>query len=181
VTASDGRGPRRRSGLLADLFVYAPIGLASEALETFPHLVSKGREQVKLVRLVGHVAVEKGQQKVGHVIDQVLSPGGSPSPDTDAAPDLAMPDVVDDESAEAIVSDDDVEQPIVVRHLRSAYDLSEAALLAIPDYDSLAASQVIPRLAGLTPPELEAVRQYEAAHRARRTILGRVAQLQQSA
>ncbi len=182
MTASDERGPRRRSGLLADLFVYAPIGLASEVLETFPHLVSKGREQVKLVRLVGHVAVEKGQHKVGQVIDQVLSPGGSQSLETtDVAPDLAMPDVVDDVAAEVIVSDDDVEQPIVVRHLRSAYDLSEAALLAIPDYDSLAASQVIPRLAGLTPPELEAVRLYEAAHRARRTILGRVAQLQQSA
>ncbi len=68
-----------------------------------------------------------------------------------------------------------------MRHLRSAYDLTEAALLAIPDYDSLAASQVVPRLAGLTAAELEAVRQYEAAHRARRTILGRVAQLQQSA
>ena len=54
----------------------------------------------------------------------------------------------------------------------ATYDLDEAALLAIPDYDSLAASQVVPRLAGLTADELEAVRAYEAAHRARRTILG---------
>ncbi len=76
---------------------------------------------------------------------------------------------------------DDEEQPIVVRHLHAAYDLDEAALLAIPDYDSLSASQVVPRLAGLTTDELEAVRRYETAHRARRTILGRVAQLQQSA
>ena len=63
----------------------------------------------------------------------------------------------------------------------SAYDLDEAALLAIPDYDSLAASQVVPRLAGLTPTSSRRCAAYEAAHRARRTILGRVAQLQQSA
>lgn len=53
----------------------------------------------------------------------------------------------------------------------------EAASLGIPDYDSLAASQVVPRLAALTPDELAAVRAYEAAHRGRRTILGRVDQL----
>jgi len=58
------------------------------------------------------------------------------------------------------------------------HDADEAAGLAIPDYDSLAASQVVPRLAGLTAAELEAVRRYEAAHRGRRTILARVGQLQ---
>jgi hypothetical protein len=52
--------------------------------------------------------------------------------------------------------------------------------LAIPDYDSLAASQVVPRLAGLTGDELESVRAYESAHRGRTTILTRIAQLQRS-
>ena len=51
--------------------------------------------------------------------------------------------------------------------------------LAIPGYDSLAASQVVPRLAGLSPDELAAVGAYESAHRARRTILTRVRQLQE--
>jgi hypothetical protein len=49
--------------------------------------------------------------------------------------------------------------------------------LAIPDYDSLAASQVVPRLAALTAEELDEVGRYEAAHRGRRTILHRVDQL----
>jgi hypothetical protein len=52
--------------------------------------------------------------------------------------------------------------------------------LAIPAYDSLSASQVVPRLSGLSPTELEAVRDYETAHRGRKTILNRVAQLQAS-
>jgi len=50
--------------------------------------------------------------------------------------------------------------------------------LAIPGYDTLSASQVVQRLAGLSRSELEAVRQYEAANRGRRTILSKVAQLQ---
>ena len=52
--------------------------------------------------------------------------------------------------------------------------------LAIPDYDSLAASQVVSRLAGLRPTELTAVQRYELHHRGRKTILGRIAQLQAS-
>jgi hypothetical protein len=36
---------------------------------------------------------------------------------------------------------------------------------------------VIPRLDGLEPDELDTVRAYEAAHRGRKTILGKIAQL----
>lgn len=50
--------------------------------------------------------------------------------------------------------------------------------LAVPDYDSLSASQVLPRLSALTASELEAVRSHEVAHRGRKTILSKVAQLQ---
>lgn len=50
--------------------------------------------------------------------------------------------------------------------------------LAIPSYDELAASQVIPLLEGLRADELEAVRRHEAAGRGRRTVLSRIAQLQ---
>ena len=53
--------------------------------------------------------------------------------------------------------------------------------LAIPAYDDLAASQVLPRLEGLRPGELDAVRRYEASHRHRKTVLGKIAQLQSSA
>jgi hypothetical protein len=55
---------------------------------------------------------------------------------------------------------------------------ADASALAIPGYDALSASQVVPRLDALRPRELEAVREYEAAHRGRRTILNRIAQLQ---
>ena len=49
--------------------------------------------------------------------------------------------------------------------------------LAIPSYDTLSASQVVQRLAGLSRDEIKAVRAYEAATRGRRTILARADQL----
>jgi hypothetical protein len=52
-----------------------------------------------------------------------------------------------------------------------------SAHLPIPGYDALSASQVVERLAGLGADELSAVREYEVAHRNRRTILGKVDQL----
>lgn len=50
--------------------------------------------------------------------------------------------------------------------------------LAIPGYDSLSAPHVVQRLDGLSADELESVRAYETAHRGRKTILSRIAQLQ---
>jgi hypothetical protein len=52
-----------------------------------------------------------------------------------------------------------------------------AAQLPIDEYQSLAASQVVARLANLDPAELREVRRFEVAHRARRTVLGRIDQL----
>ena len=54
---------------------------------------------------------------------------------------------------------------------------TEDERLAIPGYDALSASQVVERLAGLSGDELDAVRRYEAGHRRRRTILGKIEQL----
>lgn len=56
-------------------------------------------------------------------------------------------------------------------------DLASSAGLPIPGYDALSASQVVERLMGLTREELEAVHAYEASHRQRRTILGKIEQL----
>ena len=56
----------------------------------------------------------------------------------------------------------------------------DPSTLAIHDYDALSASQVVPRLESLTTEELEAVRDYEAGTRGRKTILNKIAQLQSS-
>jgi hypothetical protein len=60
---------------------------------------------------------------------------------------------------------------------RPAADAPDSDTLPIPGYDALSASQVVERLAGLQPDELDAVHAYETAHRGRRTILGKIEQL----
>lgn len=52
-----------------------------------------------------------------------------------------------------------------------------ADALAIPGYDVLSASQVVARLTGLDREQLDLIRAYEAAHRNRQTILGKIDQL----
>lgn len=60
---------------------------------------------------------------------------------------------------------------------RAPQGAPDVASLAIPGYDTLAASQVVQRLGSLGRDELEAIRRYEVATRGRRTVLHRIAQL----
>jgi hypothetical protein len=73
-----------------------------------------------------------------------------------------------------------VEKPVVRTTAAAAPAAApiDVASLPISDYDSLAASQVVARLEALGPDDLTAIGSYEAATRGRRTILGKVHQLQ---
>lgn len=145
-----------------DLFVYAPLGLAFAARELIPTMAKKGREQVMTARAIGQFAVTMGQQEVSRRLRSINGgrpqPAAQPAPQTSAAPAPARP-------AEPAVNRPSPGAPAEVTS-------------AIPGYDALSASQVVPRLAGLTPAELEAVRSYEESGRGRKTVLSRIAQLQ---
>jgi hypothetical protein len=182
-----------------DLFVYAPVGLALTAAEEIPKLAAKGRArvsgQVGMARVVGQFAVAQGRRE----INKRLSGAASHDPDDWQSGSADGPEPGDHEAAlapeEAIFAPDSDGLPDLltgpgpetpVRDGDGAPDAvvptgsppPDPAALAIPGYDSLAASQVVPRLAGLSPDELAAVGAYETSHRARRTILTRVRQLQ---
>lgn len=162
-----------------DLFVYAPLGFALEARGLLPRFVERGKNQVTMAKMVGQFAVQQGQveasKRLGPVQEQVetvladlgLVPRPSSS-SSSSAPNEPAPAPEADATPAAVV--ELVPEPEV--------DAGDAADLAIPDYDSLAASQVVPRLRALADDELEAVRAYEAAGRGRKTILNRIAQLQ---
>jgi hypothetical protein len=160
-----GRGP---VGHVLDLFVFAPLGLLAESHTMVPKLAESGRQQVdnrvQLARMVGQFAVQQGRQQAAKVVAGWRANGAPAEPEAAPSPAPA-----------AEVSDDDEGTP------RPAVDDSGITEddLAIPSYDSLAASQVVPRLDGLSSIELEAVRRYEEAHRGRRTVLGKIALLQQ--
>jgi hypothetical protein len=147
-----------------------------ELLAVGPRLASRTRRQVEVLRRLGG-----GVPCVGPLVrpkEQVRVPGSEapervtvldvlaePADDDQGTP--AGPDAQSAASAAAVVDGTPTE----------AADVPDAAELPITDYDSLAASQVVPRLATMSAADLELVGAYERSHRNRQTILHRVAQL----
>jgi hypothetical protein len=161
-----------------DALLYAPLGFALEARTLMPKLVERGRNQVAMAKVVGRFAVQQGQveagKRLGPVQDQVREQVESVLVDLGLAPRPAPrptgPVAVPDAEPTAASTPEEAASPPPAP--------VDPETLAIPDYDSLAASQVVPRLRALAADELEDVRAYEAAGRARKTILNRIAQLQ---
>jgi len=159
---------------LIELLVYAPVGIAAAARDDLPRMVDRGRErvgsQILLARTVGRVAVTHGVRQAGRWVEGAFGAmvtGGPTAPtdhDGSGSADAA------DGAAHPAASPADSRPP------RS--DGPPVDELAIPGYDSLAAPQVVQRLGGLSPAERDAVRRYEEAHRGRRTILSKIAQLE---
>lgn len=193
--AAGARNPLDR---LLDLLVFAPLGLAVRAREEIPTLAAHGREkfasEANLARMVGQLAVSQGRRRVGRLLFRTgtgsetppAPEAGAPSPP--ASPGLAVPvrDLSEDPPAPLpVVAPESLPEPAPDAvpessggpPTASAGAAPNPADLPIPGYDSLSASQVVQRLPGLSPDELEAVRSYEAAGRARKTVLLRVAQL----
>jgi hypothetical protein len=147
---------------LLDLLVYAPLGLLLEARDLVPKLAEKGRQrmggQVTVARMIGEMAVRQGQRRAETIVNRLReqSSGSAAAPDPPAT---------------------NGHGPIPAAPAPAAGPVPDAASLAIPGYDTLSASQVVPRLEGLTPAELEAVRAYEVATRGRKTVLTRIDQL----
>ena len=169
-----------------ELFVYAPLGLALTARENLPDFVAKGRSQfesqVNLARMMGQYAVKEGskegRRRWAEVSETLAGLGLLPQPPKPTPPQEPAfrhepsPDdgFVPESQGGGGATGNGKAEPAGPR------PSSEG--LAIPGYDTLSASQVVQRLAGLSTDELEAVRAYEAATRGRRTILSKIGQLQ---
>ena len=172
---------------LLDLVVYAPLGLLLSARDLVPTLAEKGRRhlgpQATAARMVGEMAVNQSQRGVEHLArkgrreagqllgdlfpDATRRPPGGPPRTTDGSNGSTAPAPPSSGPAGG-----------AVRAAGAPADPGpDVSSLAIPGYDTLSASQVVQRLAGLTPEQLDAVRAYEQAGRARKTVLSRIAQL----
>jgi hypothetical protein len=167
-----------------DLFFYAPLGLLMNAQEVVPQLIEKGHQQVAVARMFGKFAVEqegpkqianlqKQVQKVAEQVSGRARPDTAPSPSPSSAPSASSrPSTPSTNGSEVPATQ--TSAPVAAPRAHGP----AAASLAIPDYDSLSASQVVPRLEGLSAEELASVEAYEAEHRGRKTILNKIAQLQ---
>lgn len=166
-----------------DLLVYAPLGFAFSFRELAKQAAEKGRQQVQIAKMVGQFAVQMGQQQAEQrlkdarrqaedVVSSFLPGGGRPShvpPAPPAPPATGRVPAAEPVQTSAPVSEAPVTTP--------PGPVPDAASLAIPAYDTLSASQVVQRLAGLSAAEREAIRVYEAARRGRKTILTKIEQL----
>lgn len=157
-----------------ELLVFAPLGLMMTARENLPGLIAKGRQQltgqVAMAKMMGQYAVKEGEKDLRKRVEGVaetLSALGV-LPDTSAPPTPTA----SKGSAPAASNGSTPKPAPKPSTTRTSSELS------IPGYDTLSASQVVQRLAGLTVDELEAVRNYEAGTRGRRTILSKIAQLE---
>jgi len=160
---------------LLDLTVYAPVGLALTVRDDLPKLVRQGRQAVEnrvmLARVIGQFAVQQGQRQLAKRIEAYH--------EAQRAADLPAPIDVTAVAVDEVGPVTDHVMALDVKPVAPPTgNAPDAASLPIAEYESLAASQVVQRLGTLHPNELEAIRQFEVAHRARRTVLGKIAQLQ---
>jgi hypothetical protein len=169
-----------------DVFVYAPIGFLLDAREVVPKLAERGKGQVALVRLFGRFAVQRGQVEADRILRLRNAPTRPVAEHAGAPPASAATAVrstarsAASGSAASGATTSATKAAAAKRKAKAPAKRKPVVApgLAIPGYDTLSASQVVPRLDALRAAELEAVRAYEAAHRGRRTILNRIAQLQ---
>jgi hypothetical protein len=160
-----------------DLCVYAPLGFALEARTLLPKFVDRGRNQIVLARVVGKYAVRKGTRATENRFNQAQEQMAGVLRLVSPSPDEPTPS---SNGATSRTNGDRPDNRPTVRVVPPPESSIDPVSLAIPDYDALSASQVVPRLESLTPDELEAVRDYEAGTRGRKTILNKIAQLQSS-
>jgi hypothetical protein len=203
MTTPDAPDPRKVAEAALDMFVYAPMGLALEAKELLPKLAERGRNQVVLARLGARFAMQRAEAEVDKLLERIQPheapfTGPAPAPPftepptaTEPVPEPAMgagrdtADMVTAPKPQAKApksppATGSARKPAAPRARTAKHSAPAKAptVLAIPGYDTLSASQVVPRLDALRANELEAIRRHEVANRGRRTILSRIAQLQ---
>jgi hypothetical protein len=169
-----GTDPLRQ---LIDLMVYAPVGLITAVSKDLPNLIATGRARVEsqltVAKFVGKMAVRQVKSELDRRLDEAERARSAGAPATVASND-------DERPAERRHPEPVSLPEAVLQAVAESPELSDAVDLPIDGYESLAASQVVLRLGSLTPSELAAVAEYESSHRARRTILGKIHQLQAS-
>ena len=159
-----------------------PLDVVEGLVGAVPKLLQRTRQQAALARSLAGMAPCLGF--LAPRTDE--TPAGAPRPERvdvlsvlgEDVPDLTLVAEAPDETAAETTTDTvaDTAAGSATEPAPVGAAPTEAEL-PVQDYDSLAASQVVPRLATLATDELLAVQAYELAHRNRQTILNRVAQL----
>jgi len=156
---------------ILDLIFFAPLGVAATIRDELPKLVQRGQQEANLAKMLGQFAVAMGTTEAEKLASRLVK-RGNPAAPAKTSPTSPTPPPSNSGG------DFPLPAPAVAKSAPPvSVPVTDLDALGIPNYDSLSASQVVQRLAGLNKSELNAVEAYEAAHRSRRTILNRVGQL----
>src|SRR4051794_39437850 len=132
---------------LLDVLVYAPLGLLLEARDLLPKLADKGRQrlggQVTVARMVGELAVRQGQRRAEKVLERLRQQN---SAGAGASPSQARRSEPANGHRDEPGTVTDIRPPAAPAAAPGAEPAAGVAALAIPGYDTLSASQVVPRL-----------------------------------
>ncbi len=165
--------------------MYLPAGAVLAALDDAPETVAKGRARVDQelhnAKVVGRFVVDLGWRQLK---DQFESLAGGSRDLFGVAPDGGTGQRPPGRSGTGRSGSSQRDhhrepkrEPAAPRPRPAPAPRDSEVDRAIPDYDILAASQVVRRLDGLGHEELRAVVRHERATRGRRTILHRAEQL----
>ena len=176
----------------ADLLVFAPIGLVKRARTLLPDLIREGRTTAATARTIGKfvtpIVRKQGTKLVRSTVTDLTRPkagaskggaskggaskGGASkggAPDDPGRADAAASSRRSSRPAASAAATHKAATPITPR-----LDTVEEPF---PGYDHLGSAAVVARLGELSARERAMVLRYEQANRNRRTILGRVDQL----
>jgi len=146
-----------------DVLVFAPLGLGAKLVEDAPDAVDRARRELSNERFIGRLAVDQGIKQIRSRFEPSES---SPT--------------------QSANNGDDFEPLVRAGEIRGSNDLMTresvrsdlvAGDLALPDYDTLPAIDIVGKLATLDDVSRDAIERYELANRQRRTVLGKLAQL----
>jgi hypothetical protein len=132
-----------------DVLVFAPFGLGAKIVDDAPSAAKRARQELSNARFIGRIAVDQGVAQLRTKLSDATA--ADPEPERPAA--VPPIDVVPE--ADPVSADD----------------------LALPDYDTLPAIDIVAKLETLSVDEREAIATYESSNRQRRTVLGKLAQL----
>jgi hypothetical protein len=181
---------------ILDAFVYAPIGLLLDGKDLIPDLAKRGRAQAANARVLGTFALSTADSRVQTAVADVerqlgllfsALAGSATGVKTDGGAErpTSSPTTAPSASTKSKTSPDKAPakkraKPVAKNAGRAPAKAPTVGSLAIDGYDTLAASQIVSRLEGLTPAERKAVARFESANRQRKTILDKIGRLDAS-
>lgn len=190
---SKERSPQERRDEAMKLLVYAPIGAAMYLKDMAPTFLNmftvRGKAQVDQTRNMANnmftMAKSLGQARVNQTQQDVRKRSEAVRGAAEGSLKVVQ-GIGRSAGSAAQTAGDRIRQASPVGTTSGNGAASEARAtkattatapqpdLAIPDYDSLSATQVAQRLGGLGTADLRKVRSYEVSNRGRKTIVGKI-------